>query len=265
MTSERGEGSGTEVEWLNAEVELLRGLTEVTRLVNESHPTKGTLDRLCGVAGTSLAGCEVGMSLGGALRELETGAASTERADRLDQAQRRAGEGPCLSCLADQIPQEAYGPELAARWTGFGPVAVAEGVKGVLAIPFVVEGQSRGALNVYVFHEGSIDDRARRLVGLLAEQAAAALANAQLYQHSEELARNLAIAMESRAAIEQAKGVIMAQRGCSPDDAFDRLRRVSQRANIKVRDLANQVVAWAAAGPGTTPPPAQLADLIRLD
>ena len=265
MAAEVGESFESQVAWLNGEVELLRGLTEVSRLVSESDPTKGTLDRLCRVAGTSLPGCEVGMSLGGAARDLETGAASTERADRLDRAQRRAGEGPCLAALADQVPQEARESELVSRWARFGPMAVEEGVKAMLAIPFLVEGQSRGALNVYVFNDNPIDSRARRLLSLVAEQASAALANAVLYQRSAELARNLSIAMESRAAIEQAKGVIIAQRGGDPDEAFDQLRRVSQKYNIKVRELAHEVVAHAAAGPGTTPPPAHLAELIRLE
>jgi hypothetical protein len=51
--------------------------------------------------------------------------------------------------------------------------------------------------------------------------------------------------------IEQAKGVIMAQTGCSPEEAFDLLRRASQRGNIPVRDLALAVVARAGdGGPG---------------
>lgn len=265
MAADVSENVESQLEWLNAEVELLRSLIEVTRLGSEADPTKATLDRLCRVAGTSLPGCEVGMSLGGAARDLESGAASTERADRLDRAQRSTGEGPCLAALSDQSPQHAHGAELTERWPQFGPAAMGEGVKGVVAIPFLVDGQSRGALNVYVFTDEGIDQRGTRLVGLLAEQASAALTNAQIYQRSAELARNLSIAMESRAAIEQAKGVIMAQRGCDPDEAFDRLRRTSQKYNVKVRDLAHEVVGHAAAGPGTTPPPAHLAELIRLE
>jgi transcriptional regulator with GAF, ATPase, and Fis domain len=259
-----GESFEMRTESLHAEVELLRSLTEVTRLVSESDPTKGTLDRLCGVAGNSLAGAEVGMSLGGAARELESGAASTERADRLDRAQRQAGEGPCLAALADQNPHEAHGPALEEQWPCFGAMAAEEGVRGVLAVPFLVEGQSRGALNVYLFEGDGIDHQARRLVHLLAEAAAAALANVALYRRSAELARNLSIAMESRAVIEQAKGLIIGQRSCTPDEAFSLLRRVSQDRNVKVRDLAVELVGFAMAGPGASPPPAHLVELFRL-
>jgi hypothetical protein len=42
--------------------------------------------------------------------------------------------------------------------------------------------------------------------------------------------------------IEQAKGILMAQSGCQPEEAFDILRRASQRTNVKVRDLAADIV-----------------------
>jgi len=264
MAADLSEDFEEQVERLHAEIELLRDLSEVTRLVSEPDPARGILERICALAGTSLPGCEVGMSLGGQVRDLESGASSSERAERLDRAQRATGEGPCLSALADQTPHEAVGGELTERWPTFGPVAAADGVEAVLAVPFLVEGRSRGALNVYAMDAARLDDRARRLTSLLAEPAAAALANAQLYHRSAELARNLSIAMESRGVIEQAKGIIMFRRRCSEEDAFARLRQVSQDHNIKVRDLAQQVVSHAAAFPAEgTAPPAPLAELLR--
>jgi hypothetical protein len=50
------------------------------------------------------------------------------------------------------------------------------------------------------------------------------------------------------AVIEQAKGIIMAQQGCGPEEAFDLLRRASQRANIKVHVLSVRIVEHVAAG-----------------
>jgi AmiR/NasT family two-component response regulator len=54
--------------------------------------------------------------------------------------------------------------------------------------------------------------------------------------------------LESLPVIEQAKGVLMAQAGCRPDEAFDILRRASQRMNVKVRDLAADIVRRASQG-----------------
>jgi hypothetical protein len=51
----------------------------------------------------------------------------------------------------------------------------------------------------------------------------------------------------SMPVIEQAKGILMAQRQCGPDEAFDLLRQASQRSNVPVRELAARVVRSAQA------------------
>ena len=55
--------------------------------------------------------------------------------------------------------------------------------------------------------------------------------------------------LETMPVIEQAKGIVMAQTGCTAEQAFDMLRRASQRSNIKVRDLADDIVGRAATSP----------------
>jgi hypothetical protein len=65
--------------------------------------------------------------------------------------------------------------------------------------------------------------------------------------HDSAIARLLA-KMGTMSVIEQAKGIVIAQQGCGPDEAFDLLRRMSQRANVKVRVLAAQIVEHAASG-----------------
>jgi two-component system, response regulator / RNA-binding antiterminator len=65
----------------------------------------------------------------------------------------------------------------------------------------------------------------------------------------QEEVENLRAALRNRPAIDQAKGILMAQHGCSPDDAFDMLSDASQRANRKVRDLAEGVVASVQSEP----------------
>jgi AmiR/NasT family two-component response regulator len=54
--------------------------------------------------------------------------------------------------------------------------------------------------------------------------------------------------LESLPVIEQAKGILMAQTHCTSEQAFDLLRRASQRSNVRVRDLAAQIVEGAASG-----------------
>ena len=104
-------------------------------------------------------------------------------------------------------------------------------------------------------------DRARRLsedtVALLTENRAVRQAAQEgrlqrqsspgrrlLLQRSEQM--RLLARLATMPVIEQAKGIIMAQSHCGEEQAFDILRRASQRANVPVRDIAARIVAQAA-------------------
>jgi len=77
---------------------------------------------------------------------------------------------------------------------------------------------------------------------MFATQAAFLLANAQAYWDARTLSENLEQAMVSRATIEQAKGIIMSSMGCGPDQAIEVLIKQSQEQNVKLRDLAAELV-----------------------
>jgi hypothetical protein len=67
----------------------------------------------------------------------------------------------------------------------------------------------------------------------------------------QELLQQSAIArlvarLQTMPVIEQAKGIIMAQSACGHAEAFDMLRRASQRSNVPVRELAARIVAKSA-------------------
>ena len=79
---------------------------------------------------------------------------------------------------------------------------------------------------------------------------AVAVANADAHAQLGEQARNMRLAMESRAVIEQAKGVLMAQRHVDADQAFEILREASQRYNRKLRDIASGIVEGTQRGAG---------------
>jgi hypothetical protein len=70
--------------------------------------------------------------------------------------------------------------------------------------------------------------------------------------------------LESLPVIEQAKGILMAQQRCGPEEAFDLLRRASQRANVKLHVLAEQIVAQVASPTAETQAPSQRAADRRL-
>ena len=95
----------------------------------------------------------------------------------------------------------------------------------------------------------SSDSREEKAAGLeVAEIVAVAIANAESHWQQGEQARNMRLAMDSRAVIEQAKGVLMAQRNVDADVAFEILREASQRYNRKLRDIASGIVQSASEG-----------------
>jgi hypothetical protein len=81
-----------------------------------------------------------------------------------------------------------------------------------------------------------------RTAGLPGSPADFPKATLQASRYARLLAR-----LATLPVIEQAKGIMMAQTGCTPDEAFDMLRRASQRSNIPVRELAEQIIERTTA------------------
>jgi GAF domain-containing protein len=139
-------------------------------------------------------------------------------------------------------------PEMARedRWPQWAARARDLGVNSSLSIGLPVQDTVTGALNVYATTPEAFDDDAVVLGQTFAGYAAVALANAHLYDTTATLAQQMQAAMDSRAVIEQAKGIIMGERRCTAEEAFSILTKVSQDTNRKVRDVAAALVARAA-------------------
>jgi AmiR/NasT family two-component response regulator len=102
--------------------------------------------------------------------------------------------------------------------------------------------RSIGGLNIYQTAEGGFSPAFREHAEVFAGYAAVAVNNIASYAGATAEVANLRTAMRSRAAIEQAKGILMARDRCTPDEAFDMLRRISQHRNLKLHDVAQTVV-----------------------
>jgi GAF domain-containing protein len=172
-----------------------------------------------------------------------------ELARALDEVQYERGYGPCLDASASACTMSV--PEMSSegRWPDWAARCVEAGVNSSLSIGLPVEEAVTGALNVYATKPNAFDDGAVVLAQTFAEYAAVALANAHLYDATTTLAEHMRTAMESRAVIEQAKGIIMGDRRCTADEAFRILAKLSQDTNRKLRDVAAALVAQAAAPP----------------
>lgn len=170
----------------------------------------------------------------------------------IDQAQYDTGDGPCLAAFDRQEVFVIDSTREQGRWPAFRAAAAAHGVASTMSLPMVIDKQGVGAMNLYARTERAFGDRERDTAMLFASQAAIVLGNAQAYWDARSLSERLGEAMRTRAVIEQAKGILMGAQRCGEDDAFDILVRASQRENIKLRDIAQRIVA--AATTGTDPP-----------
>ncbi|WP_250001943.1 GAF and ANTAR domain-containing protein [Actinoplanes sp. M2I2] len=166
-------------------------------------------------------------------------------ASDLDEWQYENGHGPCLDASNDTATLSL--PDMAGetRWPGWTARAVQAGVGSSLSVGLPVQDKVTGALNLYSVDVKAFDDDAITLAQTFAGYAAVALANAHLYDATATLARHLQTAMESRAVIEQAKGILMAERHCTPAEAFTILSKLSQDTNQKLRAVAEALVATA--------------------
>ncbi|MGK5518110.1 GAF and ANTAR domain-containing protein [Micromonospora sp. URMC 107] len=177
-------------------------------------------------------------------------AAYTDDVSRdLDERQYAQGDGPCLDASARGAVVSV--PDLAAedRWPDWAERGRRAGAGSSVSIGLPIQEAVGGVLNVYAPTPYAFDDDAVAVLEAFAVYAAVALANAQLYDSTATLARQMLEAMASRAVIEQAKGMIMAERRCTPEQAFAVLRKASQDSNRKVRDVAQALVGRAAGAP----------------
>jgi GAF domain-containing protein len=177
-----------------------------------------------------------------------TGVFTDPEAPRIDAAQYESGRGPCLDAFRSQQVYRIDSTAGDQRWPEFARDAAAHGIVATLSVPVTARRESLGALNFYS-RTGPFGEDHTRQAELFAEQAAIVLSNAQVYWDARQLGENMRQAMRSRAVIDQAIGVLLADGGRTPDEAFQLLVRVSQRENRKLRDIAASIVERAVQQP----------------
>jgi GAF domain-containing protein len=171
-----------------------------------------------------------------------TVAASGDLALELDEVQYRLGHGPCLAAASSGRPAEILDTRRATDWTEFAAEAAGRGCDSVLSFPLPVQERVSGALNVYARQISTSGARIRELLSRFAAYAVVPVSNMYLYESAVERAEHLQLALDSRAVIDQAKGILMERFKLTADQAFQRLARMSMKSNTKVRDVALQFV-----------------------
>lgn len=177
----------------------------------------------------------------------ETVASSSDRVLAIDSEQYAAGEGPCLEAARTGQLVRVTVDQLGGRWPRFARSAQSAGVGSYLSCPLVIDEQFAGSLNLYSERGHGFDQLDEAVLRLYVTVTSAAIANARRYAQARRLGEQLRAALDSRAVIDQALGVLMATRGMNAEQAFSELSRQSQNTNTKLRDIAARLVERAHA------------------
>jgi GAF domain-containing protein len=218
------------------------GVAELTGVLLSEETVAGLLDVIVNVAVSAVDGVDgasVSLLLSGEDR-FETSNASSALIREIDEAQYEEQEGPCVHAI--RTGKETSFSISDDQWPAFTARAAQGGVRSVWSLPLTVRERTTGALNLYALGGDPWAGTSRRVARALASQAAVVLANAATLMTAETANEHLRVAMETRDMIGQAKGVLMARQHMTADEAFDVLRRASQRTNRKLRDVAIDIV-----------------------
>jgi hypothetical protein len=214
----------------------------VATALQEDPPLEDKLRVILAAAVAIVPGCAAATVALTTTGRLETAASTAPWAADLDAAQLQAGCGPLPSAAGGGMVST---PDLSSdgRWPSFVGAAHPSATRGVVSVGLVLGGIGSGVLTVYSDVGGHLGAQARRVVDLLAALTAVTMERTLNRLTYEAQAQALQHALASRDVIGQAKGILMEQRATGAPETFEVLREVSQRLNIKVRDVAEHLVA----------------------
>jgi xanthine/CO dehydrogenase XdhC/CoxF family maturation factor len=215
---------------------------ELGRLSFAEHSLESVLQRVTDLATRVLPGQPVTSVTVVERGKPTTAAASGELAFTLDETQYRLGSGPCLSAAATGRPSELLDTQAETDWPEFAAHAAERGCGSVLSFPFPAPERVPGALNVYAHRFSVSDPSTLDSLARFATYAVVPVSNMYLYASAVEKVNHLQTALDSRAVIDQAKGILMERFRLTADQAFHALTRVSMETNTKVRDVADRFV-----------------------
>jgi transcriptional regulator with GAF, ATPase, and Fis domain len=234
--------------------DITASITELQNVLLDTESIERFVHELAVQAASLVAGslsCGITMSRAG---QAATVACSDEVASQVNDLQYRLREGPCLTALEGTCQVRVDDMAADTRWPRFTRQAADHGIQSCLSVPLIAHEETVGALNLYALTRAAFGPAQIRRAERFAQNAAGALALGLRLVSYSALTDQLRASLASRAAIDQAVGVIMAQERCTQDTAFATLRATSQNRNVKLRDVAREVVA-SVTGEGPHPPP----------
>ncbi|WP_116021963.1 ANTAR domain-containing response regulator [Thermomonospora umbrina] len=219
---------------------------EIARLglVRESSDV-ATLHRVTQLAARAVTGCAGASSMrwspASPPEPLAAASSHPDLAELVD-LQIEAGHGPIFDAVRVRRPVSCDDTLAETRWPGHVAAMLRRGVRCFITTVHEYE-QVLVTLSVYGVVPGALDSRQQALASLLLAQGGAAVSNTRQFDDVHRTAVQLQQAVEARAVVDQAKGILMHALGCDADRAFAELRRISQTRHVKLTAIAQRIVS----------------------
>lgn len=174
-----------------------------------------------------------------------TSAASSDVAHRVDALERELEDGPCVDAITDEGYQLDPDIRLRSTWPRLAERVLAETpVRGVTGHRILVDGAKVGALNMFSETPGAMNHESADQGVVLASFASVALSAVARNERADSLQQGLA----SNREIGKAIGLLMTAHKIGSDEAFELLRKASTDMNIKLAQVAREVVEHHDSG-----------------
>jgi GAF domain-containing protein len=176
--------------------------------------------------------------------DLTSAASTDDHARAVDEREYAIDEGPCIAALASGEEQLILDTKDEERWPRFTAIARDEGFRSVAGLPLrSPDGTVIGALNVFSVRPQGLVEPDLAVLRRVCLPAAAVLTNARAYRRTNQLSEELAGALEDRAILNRAIGVVLGRHGGTPERAHDVLRALAEREGTSVAEFAARVSA----------------------
>ena len=234
--------------------DLIESMTELARNLTEHESVRDTLESILALALRSIPGCHAAsVTVLDAKDQPSTIAATDEKTRELDRRQYLLNDGPCLDAARRQQVNRWNLAEAEQRWPDFTSLGEEMGLRSYLSAGLGLAGRRLGALNLSSHDTDGFSQLDEDLITLFTVPASAAIVVVGRYAEARDLAAQLEHALRSRAVIDQAIGIVMAESRCDADQAFATLSRASNNRNMKLRDLATEIVMRVGGRPPSQP------------
>ena len=225
--------------------ESVRELAALSGVVLGQPDVTSTLAEICRISVRAVPGTE-----GASVTTFDSGrpvtvASSDPWAQSLDELQYAEHEGPCLDCWRNGTLFRVRDLAEDVRWPSYAPRAAALGARSSVSLPMAAEGRVVGALNLYAREPDAFSSVAVSVAEVVAALAGLAAQVAAAFFGHRDLGLQLHEAMASRPVVDQACGVLMARHGLSADAALELLKARSSQRNLRLRDVARELVEGA--------------------